>query len=901
MDEQLTKNILKNMPLGYALHKFVKDENDIPCDYIFLDINSRFEEYVGVCASDIIGKKVTEVMMNIMKDNFDWIKTYAKVAYGGGKIQLEQYVHSLKRWYRVNAYSPQKGYFVTLVDDISEKKELKKKMLEVQQVTKKQETIIDIYKQEFSDQKEFMDHTLRCALKMSGSQNGYIFLCDEKKKEFELYLWNNNLTHNCKTTDEQINYLLEKTGICGDVVRERKPIIINDSQKFNLSKDGSQGHVQLLNYMSCPVFIDGKIVAVVCLGNRKDYYTEFEVNQLTVLMQGAWLIKEAKENSLKQNNEQIKYNNILNKIPVLVCEFTKDGTLTYVNDEYCKYFGYERENLIDKLFLNLIPEEEHEAVMGRYSSLTPENPVSVDTHHVLKGNETCLMEWQNVATFDEHEMITNYYSIGSDVTEREELEKQDKNELAILRSVVENNSAVILFVEPETGKILDANPAASDFYGYTKSELLNMSSKDINIFGEEKVRELRLKALKKEQKCYTYPHKLKSGEIRIVDVHSSPINFNSKQVLLTIIFDVTDKEGATEQIRHLAYHDYLTGAYNRRYFEEIFARLNTDKNYPLAVIMGDINGLKIVNDSLGHGVGDKLIKETVKLIKSTIRGNDILARVGGDEFAILLTKTSKEDVLRLTSRLEDELERYVDLVTDEKVKVYLSVSFGYEIQNEDVHSLDELMRESDSHVYRRKYYNKNSVRSNMIKSLMSTLFQKSEREEKHSQRVSKYCEALAKVLNFDLKYINKISVAGSLHDIGKIGISETILNKEGKLDSTEWEIMRLHPIKSAEILLKTEEYKDIADVVAAHHERWDGTGYPNGLKGEDIPIMARLIAVTDAYDAMVSLRSYRKPMSKEEAITELIKCSGTQFDPRIADVFVNQVLMKDDINENNDL
>ncbi|MFA9424266.1 MAG: PAS domain S-box protein, partial [Sedimentibacter sp.] len=299
MNEQLIKNIFENMPLGYASYEFTRDENEIPCNCLFLDINLQFEEYFGLCASDIIGKKVSEVITNVFEDDFDWIKTCAKVAYGGEKIQLEHYVHSLERWFQVYAYSPQKGYFVTLVEDITEKK-----------------------------------------------------------------------------------------------------------------------------------------------------------------------------NSLRQNNEQIKYNNILNKIPVLVCEFTKDSILTYVNDEYCNYFGYERENLIGKLFLDLIPEEEHEAVMKRYLSLTPENPVSVDTHHVLKGNKTCLMEWQNVATFNEHEMIINYYSIGSDVTEREELEKQDKNELAILRSVIENNSAVILFIEPETGKILEANPAASDFYGYTKAELL---------------------------------------------------------------------------------------------------------------------------------------------------------------------------------------------------------------------------------------------------------------------------------------------------------------------------------------------------------------------------------------------------------------------------------------------
>jgi HD-GYP domain-containing protein (c-di-GMP phosphodiesterase class II) len=150
-------------------------------------------------------------------------------------------------------------------------------------------------------------------------------------------------------------------------------------------------------------------------------------------------------------------------------------------------------------------------------------------------------------------------------------------------------------------------------------------------------------------------------------------------------------------------------------------------------------------------------------------------------------------------------------------------------------------------------------------------------------------------MNCNREFINKISVAGSLHDIGKIGISETILNKEGKLDNIEWGIMKLHPVKSAEILETTEEYKDIAEVVAAHHERWDGTGYPNGLRGEGIPKMARIIAVADAYDAMVEIRSYRAPVSKEDAIAELVKCSGTQFDPHIVDVFVNQVLMKNSL------
>ena len=336
-------------------------------------------------------------------------------------------------------------------------------------MTKRQETIIDIYKQDISDQQVFLDRTLHSALEMTGSQYGYIYLYDEKKKEFELNSWTNVVMSHCKIMDKKTIYQLEKTGIWGEVVRQRKPIIVNDFQAPNLLKKGyPQGHVALLNYASFPVFNDGNIVAVVGLGNNKNGYTEFDVNQLTLLMQSAWLIKETKQNALKKNQERQKYDNILNSITVLVCEFAKDSTLIYVNDEYCEYFGYIKENLIGKPFLELIPEEEREAAKQQYLSLTPEKPVSAYSHHVLKGDEVRLMEWKDVAIFDEYKTLINYYSVGIDITERKRQEEQDKNELARLRSVIEDNSAVILIIEPETGKILDANPDAADFYGYNK-------------------------------------------------------------------------------------------------------------------------------------------------------------------------------------------------------------------------------------------------------------------------------------------------------------------------------------------------------------------------------------------------------------------------------------------------
>jgi putative nucleotidyltransferase with HDIG domain len=182
------------------------------------------------------------------------------------------------------------------------------------------------------------------------------------------------------------------------------------------------------------------------------------------------------------------------------------------------------------------------------------------------------------------------------------------------------------------------------------------------------------------------------------------------------------------------------------------------------------------------------------------------------------------------------------------------------------------------------------MRSQTIDLIMKTLFEKSNRESLHSDRVSSICQAIASKMNFNKGNVDKMRIAGLVHDIGKIGIDDKILNKDGSLSSDERHEIERHPEIGWRILSTTNEFLELAQFVLDHHERWDGGGYPNGLKGEKIPLESRIITVADAYDAMTSGRSYRKGLDNEEAIKEMKRCSGTQFDPEIVDVFVNQVL-----------
>lgn len=376
--------------------------------------------------------------------------------------------------------------------------------------------------------------------------------------------------------------------------------------------------------------------------------------------------------------------------------------------------------------------------------------------------------------------------------------------------------------------------------------------------------------------------------------------FNGKKYLIESVVDnserriirnnlkqeIVKRKEIQEKYEYLAYHDYLTGIYNRRFFKEEFTRVKTKNDFPLGVILGDVNGLKACNDTFGHTEGDKRLKDVTNLMLKSIDEKEILARIGGDEFAILSTQTSEEKLRRSMDYIVENVNS-----SNNDNKTFSSVAFGYSFQRREEDDIDDLLKEAEHFMYKRKYYENQSAQSNTVKLIMQTLFEKSKRERDHSERVGLMCEAIAQKMNLAKQEVTRIKTAGFLHDIGKIGIDEEILNKKGKLNEKEWEIIKTHTAKSARILEHTVEYKDLAKIVLSHHERYDGTGYPYGLKGEQIPIEARIIAIADTYDAMTQNRTYRKIVSKDIAIKEIDRCAGTQFDPNIVAVFIKNVLI----------
>jgi len=371
------------------------------------------------------------------------------------------------------------------------------------------------------------------------------------------------------------------------------------------------------------------------------------------------------------------------------------------------------------------------------------------------------------------------------------------------------------------------------------------------------------------------------------DYFSKPLSEEAMKISLPLkVKNAIELMKRNEGIFYLSYHDVLTGLYNRRFYEEEIKRMDTEKNLPISIIMGDINGLKLVNDTFGHDKGDELLQAAAVAIQGICRINDIAARWGGDEFIILLPKKNKDEIGRIVQKIKD-------LYSVQNVSsIDVSISFGWDTKEKMDEDLVKVLKNAENYMYRYKSLENESVRSNMINTIIKTLHEKNPREEKHSKRVSEICQKIGEAMGLSEIEINKLKVVGLLHDIGKIAIEEDILNKPGKLTDQEWDEIKRHPAIGYRILNSSYEMLELAECVLSHHEKWDGTGYPRGLKGEVIPRLASIISLADSYDAMTSERSYRKALNEDLVLVEIKKNAGTQFDPEIARIFVKKVLGK---------
>ena len=367
-----------------------------------------------------------------------------------------------------------------------------------------------------------------------------------------------------------------------------------------------------------------------------------------------------------------------------------------------------------------------------------------------------------------------------------------------------------------------------------------------------------------------------------------------------------DRIGAlVHKLTDAARTDPLTGLLNRRGFEETFkAELERARRsqHPLSIVAGDLDGFKLVNDRLGHHAGDEALQALAQDFSKWKRRIDVAARVGGEEFALLLPDTDERGAFLVAERLRRAVQR-----TFSEQPLPITISFGIASWPDHGDETEVLLRAADEALYAAKDLGRDrsviysaevasvlaggrgTERGEMqlatVVGLAEALDIRDTGTTRHSQTVGRYARMMAVELGLGPDHVERIRVAGVLHDVGKIGISDRILTKPGPLDDAEWDEMRTHPVVAARLLARP-EFSDLCSWIVAHHERLDGMGYPEGLEAGAIPLEARILAVADAYEAMTVDRIYRPALGEEAARAELRTGSDTQFDAGVVEAFI---------------
>lgn len=364
---------------------------------------------------------------------------------------------------------------------------------------------------------------------------------------------------------------------------------------------------------------------------------------------------------------------------------------------------------------------------------------------------------------------------------------------------------------------------------------------------------------------HSYP-KLKAG-----NVIGAVISFNN----------ITEKKERQEQIEYLSCHDSLTGLLNRGCFENKMKQLNSEGLLPISIIFGDLNGLKLVNDIFGHAAGDMLIRKTAKVLENICGNNNIIARVGGDEFIVILPQVNSTQTVKLMAQIKKELSK-------EKVyAVKCSMALGFDTKTHDSENLEKIMGNAESEMYKEKLLSKKNYGIETIQMILKELQRRNPGEKEHSKRVASLCAKMGKAMGLTETEIKRLKDAGYIHDIGKIVLEED-LNNQGHSENEIWQVQQ-HSAVGYKILNLFDDTLDLAEVVYAHHEKWDGTGYPKGLKGEEIPLISRIISIINKYDKILTKMETDKEDARRLALEKIRELSGKSFDPSLVGIFIEMM------------
>jgi diguanylate cyclase (GGDEF)-like protein/PAS domain S-box-containing protein len=600
------------------------------------------------------------------------------------------------------------------------------------------------------------------------------------------------------------------------------------------------------------------------------------------------------ENAYKREIKELKNSQMLltacleNLNNIMIFLIDKNYNYLFFNEKYKVFMQkiYGKEILLGMNLLDYITsDEEKNCFVKKYKiALRGTTHTAIETYGK---SPVCYHETYYNPIKVENNKIIGVSVFAIDISERiryEQALKESENKYKSLYTEMDQGFGLHEIVLDEENKpvdfiFLDFNKSYLKMFGIKRKAIFGKKVKEIMPNIEQRWIETFGRVALTGDPCYFENYFGATG--KYFSVYAYRPRYKQVAVLL---LDISKNFNKEEIANYIDNHDVLTGLYDRRFYEEELLRFDTERNLPFTIVMGDMNALKLVNDTYGHVVGDKLLKSAAEAMQEGCRAGDVIARIGGDEFVILLPNTDSIEAKRVISRINEKAKK-------KKVGyVEVSISFGYKTKTNSKQKINDVFKEAEDYMYQHKLKESALLKDRLIEITMQTLFEKNDKERQHSEKVAEICREIAINMGFDHKSISQIEMAGRMHDIGKIAIDENILSDTKNLSNRQWrEVKKLSEI-GYRILISSGELSEIAQYILEHHEKWDGSGYPKGLIGKEISPFGRIIAIADAFDAMTRERNYKKVLNKEEAIEEIKRGMGTQFDPEIAKIFIEKIL-----------
>ncbi len=844
MSENYMQNVMNILPFGVGYFKLLFEGGREPVDYMFLDINPAFERLTCWRREDLVNKKATEFLAGQEESRLYWLTFYTNAMHAKRTREMTQWMPVIKRYLTISVIPIDRIYFAIILREAEQEK-------------------TDPLVQELD-----AGHRFGVMDAVFSSNINAVALLENRDGEY-VYV-RTNAVH------QRTSGLVDAEGKGLDDIFGKG----NSEEAFRIY-DGCITSGQPASYER--VFERA--------GSRQVWQTEvvpiFSKHGIRYLLLIAKDITEHKR--VQEQNEDLsrRMQAMFNQHSAIQLIYDPhSGHIVDANPSACRFYGYTREELCSMMIgdINVLPPDQMEKNIQ--SEISERSYYFTAVPYRLKSGETKLFDVYSCPLYSGDKLLIHFITF--DVTDREVYRSELMREKDLLKTTLRSIGDGVVTTDCH-GLITSLNSVAEELTGWDNetaagrrfSEVFTLQKEGTKLRVEDPVQKVLQTGCIIALANHAELVSRKGKKIPIADSAAPIKSEDGACVGVVMVFrDVRREKLHTKQIENLSYHDALTGLYNRRYMERIMAELQSPENLPLCLIMGDVNGLKLTNDVFGHKAGDALLFSVAKLLKKHCKPGGVVARWGGDEFLVLMPRTSLKHAEAILRKIK------AAKVPIRDSSLNLSLSLGCACRETMDANFEAVMREAEDAMYHQKLLDGKSYRNAIINTLLATLYEKSNETEEHSKRIEQHCHAIGNELLLSSKELSELSLLALLHDVGKVSINPDILTKPGALTDEEWDELRRHPETGFRIAQATPELASVADLILAHHEHWDGRGYPRGLAGTGIPLACRILAVADAFDAMTNDRAYRSAMSREEAIEELERNAGTQFDPDIVPLYI---------------